>query len=218
MAACLWAGDGAAASHRTAAALLRIRGFNKVGIEISTSRRLAHPGLIAYRRHLRPNDVIRIDGVPVTSTPTTLLGLAAIESRDRLEIAVDDVLVRGLISRERLQRAVQGDLRGVAGAAALRRVVEAYTYSPIESPLERRFLRLLVSAGLPEPEVQYPIRDGARLVARVDFAYPELMLAMEVDGFRWHGGRIRWDRDQLRRNKLTTMRWRVLHIVKEQNT
>ncbi|MDQ3218080.1 MAG: endonuclease domain-containing protein [Actinomycetota bacterium] len=52
-------------------------------------------------------------------------------------------------------------------------------------------------------------------MARVDFAYPELMLAIEVDGFRWHGGRIGWDRDQLRRNKLTTMSWRVLHIVKE---
>lgn len=215
MGACLWAGDGSAASHRTAAALLRISGFGKGMIEISTSRRLTRPGLIAYRRNLRPNDVIRVDGIPVTSTPLTLLSVAAFEPRDRLELAVDDVLVRGLISRERLQRVVEEDLRGVAGAAPLRRVVEAYTHAPLESPLERRFLHLLRSAGLPEPAVQYPIHDGTRLVARVDFAYPELLLAIEVDGFRWHGGRKGWADDRGRRNRLTTMRWRVLHIVKE---
>jgi hypothetical protein len=215
MAACLWAGDGSAAFHRTAATLLRIPGFSRGMIEISTSRRLARPGVIAYRRHLRPNDVVRVDGIPVTSTSLTLLSLAAVESRDRLELAVDEVLVRGLISRERLQLVVQGDLRGVTGAAPLRSVVGAYTHAPLESPLERRFLRLLRSAGLPEPAIQYPIRDGIRLVGRVDFAYPELLLAMEVDGFRCHGGRTGWTHDRDRRNKLTTMRWRLLHIVKE---
>ena len=80
-------------------------------------------------------------------------------------------------------------MRGVAGAVPLRSVLEGYKHAAPESPLERRFLRLLRAAGLPEPEVQYPIRDGERLVARVDFAYPEIRLAMEVDGYRWHGGR-----------------------------
>ena len=102
MAACLWAGDGAAASHRTAAALLRLPGFAKGKIEISTARRLRRPGLVAYRRSLRPSDVMKVDGIPVTSVPITLLNLAAVESLDRLEVAVDDVLVRGLVTWARL--------------------------------------------------------------------------------------------------------------------
>ena len=215
MAACLWGGDGAAASHRAAAALLKLPGFPKGKIEISTPRRLARPGLVAYRRSLRTNDVMRVDGIPVTSIPITLLNLGAVESLDRLEIAMDDVLVRGLVSRERLQHLLEEDLRGVAGVQPLRRVLAAYTHAPLESPLERRFLRLLRAVGLPEPEIQYPIRDGERLVARVDFAYPELRLGIEVDGYRWHGGRGAWARDLSRGNDLAARSWRILHIAKE---
>ena len=215
MAACLWAGDGAAASHRTAAALLRLPGFAKAKIEISTPRRLRRPGLVAYRRSLRPNDVMKVDGIPVTSVPITLLNLAAVESLDRLEVAVDDVLVRGLVTWGRLQRVFEEDMRGVAGAVPLRSVLEGYKHAAPESPLERRFLRLLRAAGLPEPEVQYPIREGERLVARVDFAYPEIRLAMEVDGYRWHGGRRAWVRDLSRGNGIAARSWRILHIAKE---
>ncbi|MDQ3659841.1 MAG: hypothetical protein M3454_02020 [Actinomycetota bacterium] len=215
MAACLWAGDGAAASHRTAAVLLRMPISGSGKIEISTPRRLERPGLVVHRRALRPNDVIRADGLSVTGVALTLLDLGAIESLERLEMAVDDVLVRGLITTDRLHAAVDGRLKGTAGAVPMRRVLEAYKHSPLESPLERRFLRLLRSAGLPEPEVQYPITDRTRLVARVDFAYPELRLAMEVDGYRWHGGRKAWAHDLSRRNELTNRRWRILHIAKE---
>ena len=76
-------------------------------------------------------------------------------------------------------------------------------------------MRLLRAAGLPEPEVQYPIRDGARVVARVDFAYPEMRLAIEVDGYRWHGGRSAWARDLNRGNNIAARSWRTLHIAKE---
>ncbi|MGI8521369.1 MAG: type IV toxin-antitoxin system AbiEi family antitoxin domain-containing protein [Actinomycetota bacterium] len=215
MAACLWAGAGAAASHRTATALLRLPGFGRGSIEITTSRRLERSGLVVHRRTLRPNDVIRVDGINVTCVPMTLVDLGSIESLDRLETAVDDILVRGLVTTDRLQAAMDGNLKGTPGATAMRRVLEAYTHAPLESPLERRFLRLLRSAGLPEPEIQYPIRDGARLLARVDFAYPELRLAIEVDGYSWHGGRKGWAHDVCRRNELSNRRWSILHITKE---
>ena len=215
MAASLWAGAGAAASHRTAAVLLRIPSLDRGKIEIITSRRLERSGLLVHRRSLRPNDVIRVDGINVTCVPMTLVDLGAVESFDRLERVVDDVLVRGLVTPDRLQTAIDGHLKGMAGAAAIRRILDAYTHAPLESPLERRFLGLLRSAGLPEPEIQYSIREGSRLLARVDFAYPELRLAMEVDSYRWHGGRKSWTHDVSRRNELTNRRWSVLHITKE---
>ena len=215
IAACLWAGENAAASHATAAHLLGFPGFPREGIEICTPRRLVRAGIVVHQRSLRPRDVVRVDRIPVTSVPRTLVDVAAACSLERLETAVDNVLVRGLTTKDRLQAELDGRLRAVPGSAPLRRVVESYTHAPIESPLERKFLRLLRAAGLPEPEVQYPIYDGDRFLARVDFAYPELRLAIEVDGFRWHGGRTGWAHDLSRGNALINRRWRLLHMTKE---
>jgi len=49
MAACIWAGPGAVASHRTAAALLDLPGFKPGIIEITTSRRPSAAGIIVHR-------------------------------------------------------------------------------------------------------------------------------------------------------------------------
>ncbi|HEU4488363.1 MAG TPA: hypothetical protein VFS38_03635 [Actinomycetota bacterium] len=157
-----------------------------------------------------------MERIPVTSVPKTLVDVAAECSLERLETAVDNVLVRGPTTKDRLQAELDGRLRAVPGSAPLRRVVKSYTHAPIESPLERKFLRLLRAAGLPEPQIQYPIYDGDRFLARVDFAYPELRLAIEVDGFRWHGGGERDGAHDLSRgNALLNRRWRLLHITKE---
>jgi very-short-patch-repair endonuclease len=215
MAACLWGGEGAAASHRTAAHLFGLSGSLQGRIEICTPRRLTAIGVVVHQRKLHPQQTVRIDKIPVTNLPTTLLDIASVFDTPRLETAIDDALVRGLTTKDRLQATLHCDLRGVAGADSLRRVLNGYTHAPLESPLERKFLRLLRSAGLPEPQVQYPIYDGDRFLARVDFAYPELRLAIEVDGFRWHGGRSGWVHDLSRRNDLMNRRWRLLHIANE---
>ena len=96
----------------------------------------------------------------------------------------------------------------------LRSFLEARTGVAVpESPLETRFLRLLRRAGLPKPIAQLEIRDRGRLIARVDFAYPEARLAIEVDGYRWHAGRARWEHDLRRRNAITAFGWRVVHVT-----
>jgi very-short-patch-repair endonuclease len=60
---------------------------------------------------------------------------------------------------------------------------------------------------------QHEVREGGRVLARVDFAYPDLRIAIEVDGYRWHSGRARWERDLGRRNDLTALGWRVVHVT-----
>jgi very-short-patch-repair endonuclease len=74
-------------------------------------------------------------------------------------------------------------------------------------------LRLLRSAGLPSPVCQYEIRNNGRLIARVDFAYPSVRLAIEADGYEWHSSRSRWQRDLARRNALLALGWRVMHVT-----
>ena len=52
-----------------------------------------------------------------------------------------------------------------------------------ESIGEARTLCLIYRQALPKPEVQYEIRDEwGRVVARVDFAWPELGVFLEFDG------------------------------------
>ncbi|MCI0583809.1 MAG: endonuclease domain-containing protein [Chloroflexi bacterium] len=66
---------------------------------------------------------------------------------------------------------------------------------------------------MPPPARQHRVKDQGGLVAVVDFAYPDLKLAIEADGYRWHTGRIRWEHDLARRNRLTALGWRVLHVT-----
>jgi len=85
--------------------------------------------------------------------------------------------------------------KGRPGASVLRSILETIGKQPVESVLELKLLRLLRRHGLPEPVCQFDIRKGSTLVARVDVAYPELRLAIEADGFRFHSGPGSWERD-----------------------
>jgi very-short-patch-repair endonuclease len=79
--------------------------------------------------------------------------------------------------------------------------------------LEARLWKLLRRSRLPRPILQYEVRDGRRLVARVDFAWPDRAVAVEADGYRFHGDVAAWGRDLRRRNELTGRGWRVVHVT-----
>lgn len=73
-------------------------------------------------------------------------------------------------------------------------------------------LEALLAGGLPLPVPQYEIWNAGRLVARPDFSYPDLRLALEADGYASHSRRNRWERDRARDARLTLMRWRVIRF------
>jgi len=79
--------------------------------------------------------------------------------------------------------------------------------------------RTFAQAGLPTPIPQYEIvaRDGS-FVGRVDFAFPEARLAIEVDGYAFHSSRKDWERDRVRQNELVALGWFVLRTTKRQMT
>ena len=74
--------------------------------------------------------------------------------------------------------------------------------------------RLLAHQGLPPAVPEYEVwTAGATFVARVDFAYPELRLAIEVDGFAAHSTVDAFRRDRARQNALVEAGWTVLRFT-----
>lgn len=68
--------------------------------------------------------------------------------------------------------------------------------------------RLFVRFGLALPEAELVAGENGEY--RLDFAYPSLKLAIEVDGYAWHWDPDRVAADHARRNRLLAQGWRVL--------
>ena len=82
-----------------------------------------------------------------------------------------------------------------------------------ESELEKRFTALARRHGLPPLELQHEVWAAGRFVARIDAAYPELKLAIEVDGFEHHSTPDAFQRDRTRQNRLVALGWTVLRFT-----
>jgi very-short-patch-repair endonuclease len=78
--------------------------------------------------------------------------------------------------------------------------------------LETRVLRALVAAGLPPPRQQYRVRIAGR-TCKIDLAYPDLLIAIELDGWDSHRTRSAFDSDRERANALVLAGWVVLRFT-----
>lgn len=78
-----------------------------------------------------------------------------------------------------------------------------------QSRLEREFLRLCVEAGLPRPALQHPVEHALGRWHKVDFAWPAIRLAVEVDGGAVHGTPAAARRDRRLDREMRDRGWRV---------
>jgi len=207
LAACLVSGPGTVVSHRSAAVLWGVSGFRPGPLDITVPPGRSGRNALA-RVHRSAVQGVRRDGIPVTHPARTIADLAGTVGGMALEEAVDDVLCRRLCRLE--------ELTEIGGRRALRTVLEAWNGEALpEGVAEMRVVRGLLAAGLPQPARQYEIWCGGVFVARVDLAYPEHRLAIELDGFRWHAGRGPFRSDRLRRNRIEAAGWRLLETAPE---
>lgn len=222
MAAVLAAGVGSAASHRTAAYLWGLIEEEPEVVEIAVPRRL-HPrlhGLVVHRsRDLAPRWISARHRIPTVNPLLTMVDLGAV-MRHR---AVEDCLDRGLIAGRFSVAAVEWAYTEVArpgrrGCGVLRRILDqrALGAARADGLLEPRMARLLKGTSLAMPVFQFDVysADGVWL-ARVDFAYPHLKLAIEVDGWSAHGTPGALQRDLTRQNRLILEGWTVLRFTWE---
>src|SRR5258706_19631 len=82
-------------------------------------------------------------------------------------------------------------------------------YGRSRSELERRLIRLARRGGLPPLVQNYPVRVGERR-AWIDACWPELGVAVEIDGKAYHVLSEDWERDLDRQNDLVLDEWLVL--------
>jgi very-short-patch-repair endonuclease len=214
-AALLACGAQAVLSHHSAAVLWRLRTgvARPVHVTIPTGRsgpRLK--GVIVHRsRTLIPADIRIHQGLPVTSPARALLDVSpSLTDRD-IERLIDE----GLFALRILTRAQLADVLARAGAhpgrARLARVAGDRTRSTkTDSPPEEKLLALIRAAGLPEPELQVTI-----LGHRLDFYWPKLRLAVEVDAYGTHGSRARFEADRRRDARLLTEKGIVVVRITE---
>jgi very-short-patch-repair endonuclease len=217
MAICL-SQPAAVVSHSSAAALHQFPGFEEGPLEFTVPRgkRLRRLGIIVHEtRLLNDRDVVRIGGIRVTAPHRTLLDLCATSPMELVEESLDDLVRRGLVSIPRMRWELEEYAsNGRDGVDVMRHLLDARQPSVVpESVLETRVLRQLRRSGLVEPETQFAIRERGKILAIIDFAYPSHLIAIEVDGFRYHSGRSKWQRDLSRRNVLTARGWRVIHVT-----
>ena len=137
---------------------------------------------------LIPHDFTRRAGLRCTTASRTIIDLAACDrrrgtrGRDR-ERETDAARDGASRCRKRLDP-IAG--RGRAGATELRRLLDVLEgAAPSESRLEVKVARLLRLSPLPAPVRQHRVRSQGRRY-RLDFAWPELRLALECDGRAFH--------------------------------
>lgn len=215
LAACL-AGP-AVASHLSAGQLWEFPGIPSDVVEVTGLRHQRRkPADVTWHEsyHLTPRDITEIEGIPATRPVRTFLDLGWSLTEEQLEEVLNDGLRRNLLAVPAIWVRMEqlGHLR--RGSGTVRRVLERHVpgeRAP-ESVLETRFLQLIRAAGLPEPTAQHEVRVDGGIVARIDFAYPELDLAIELDGRAFHWGERRERRDRRRENALVARQWRVLRF------
>lgn len=216
--ACLWAGEGSAASHRAAARIWEVDGFSDARVEISTITNKRPNGLnIAVHRvdrFLLP-EIVTVSGIPTTSMRRTLLDLAGTK-HPRTEVSLDHAIRRKLTSLGELWLLYEEDwTRGRRGIAILRTLLIDRTpgEAPTQSDLELLFRRIVRRANLPQPQQQYLVNLPSGPF-HIDFAYPEARLAIELDGYAYHSDREQFDEDRARSNELQLfLGWYVLRFT-----
>ena len=202
-------------SHRCAAGLWRLDDFRRGAIDIVSPRWTRHGGdhaNVHETSDLPGRDRGNVEGIAVTSPTRTLIDMGRFVGAHRLGAMLDDAVRRGLTSYEATHERFRELARsGRNGIRTMRRVLEERPGgAPAPgSDFETKVRRLLVGAGFQAPALQHPVVCGEYRFL-LDLAWPDRMLAVECEGFRFHRtpDQLAWD--EFRRNQLTLRNWTVL--------
>jgi hypothetical protein len=181
-------------------------------VELIHENRHRLPGIRTRGDRIGEDEIVIVDGVPVTSATRTALdlgcwypsmsGVAAIDSLARAtDIKAADI--------ELLAQRYPGR-RGIARARLAISLFDPGAQSPKET-----WLRLaLVQAGLPRPQTQIPVSDEfGSAIAYLDMGWEEVKVAVEYDGDHHRSDRSQYNWDIRRLERLQHKGWIVIRVV-----
>jgi hypothetical protein len=213
----------AVASHRAAARLLGLDGFDdprNAAVELSVARSFrldpSVPAVIHHVTPFDPCDLTTVRGVPCTAMGRTLADLGSVVRQPRtLRRALTSARRRGIdldalrSDAERLHRP------GQAGTGALLGLLDAIPYEGVVPAtwFEELLLMCVEAPGLPPIELQHRIvgLDG-RVVARPDIAFPSVKLGLEAHSRRFHFGPDAEAHDEDRDLRCAEVGWELMYL------
>jgi very-short-patch-repair endonuclease len=208
-AALLAVGEGSLLSHHSAGAVWEIcaRPRDRVSVTLVGRCVRARDGLsVRCLETLERDDISARRGLRLTAPARTIIDLAATLTASQLDPLLDAVLSRRLADEDAIRHALERVPDNHAGAATVRACLGQTGLT--RSQAERRLRSLLKAAELPQPVA------NERIVGlMVDFCWPEAKLILEVDGFRFHGGRAAFERDRRRDQRLAAAGFQVIRIT-----
>ena len=215
IAAVFTCGPRSVLSHRTATARWELLPNTRTVIDVTvpgTGTRAKRPGIHLHCcRRLDPADVTVKAGIPITTVARTLVDLNAVVPDRLLEKALERAYIRRLLPVGAIEDALERANGRKTRALRLLIAAENRTATVTRSELEERFLALLRSAELPEPEV------NAWLCGyEVDFLWRSQRRVIEVDGHAYHSTRQATTRDRKKDNDLDSAGYRVTRFTADQ--
>ena len=216
----LMAGDGSLLTHRTAAWLHGLDGFNEprvfdVGLagenrSKGDARFNFHRSIRGFGEHVRGPSFM-----PITTIQRTLVDLAGELTNEQLEIALDSAQRRYKPHLLTWLDPYLATLKAqfTPGLTELKLLLEARGDLVTDSALEVRVRRALRKAGLEPRDPPHIVEHNGVYVIRLDFAWPELKVGIHCDSYRWHSQRERIDRDARQRSMLEFLKWRCITVT-----
>lgn len=178
---------GLVASHSTSATLHGTPDWGLDRADVHVTRRdgragRSEAGVKQHRGQLLPGDETSVRDLPTTSATRAALELTTVLGLEQAVVQVNDLLHRGLTTAaglaERYERGMEHWPNSLRTDLVLR-----LADGRCESVAESRFLVLAWRQHLPAPEPQLEVADERGVVrARVDFAWPQHGVFLEVDG------------------------------------
>ena len=202
---------GGVASHRCAAYLWGFRKFETAAVEVLVRKdhTPTREGVKVRRTgRLEEADITVVRGIPVTDRARTLLDLCDV-TPGLAEGALNGALHRRQVSVRQLQRVLRLVGPQHPGSLRYRELVKPFAAGqrPTESELEDDFLEFVIRRfNLPLPVRQHPV--GRH---RIDFAYPDLVLGVEIESVRAHAAREDVHRNASKANEL--LDWWILRFA-----
>ena len=214
-AAWLSLGDGAVLAGVSAAAVHGTKWLDAAHpAEVVRADRGHQRGIVVHTYDLRPDEIMRVRGMPVTTPARTAFELGCTRAAETAIPMLDALLAATNTTPADVlaQAATRPGARGVRRLMTTLDLVDGGA----ESPRETQLRLLLVSAGLPRPETQIAFRDRqGRVRVRVDMGWREWKVAVEYDGVQhWADARQRsWDIERLA--LLEESGWIVIRVSAE---